>query len=167
MEQRCAGGLPRSRTHRSRLAGGGCRAASGQAAAPIHSCPPGRQPLLPCSGTASLKQDFEAHELVEGVYASESTLHSSVAFLRNTLSGAAGGRRLASGLGAVAVCCVVVHGVESAWIYLNAVHGVAVRGSHQGDWQRRRRPRQPTNCPSTTACRRLPVACRPGLLPGA
>lgn len=32
-------------------------------------------------------QEFGAHELMEGVYASESTLHSSVAFLRSTLAG--------------------------------------------------------------------------------
>ncbi|KAI3435003.1 hypothetical protein D9Q98_003055 [Chlorella vulgaris] len=31
--------------------------------------------------------EFGAHELMEGVYASESTLHSSVAFLRSTLAG--------------------------------------------------------------------------------
>ena len=45
-----------------------------------------------CPLPACLLQEFGAHELVDGVYASESTLHSSVAFLRNTLAGGRGGR---------------------------------------------------------------------------
>lgn len=48
------------------------------------------------------QQDFAAHELMEGVYASEATLHRSVAFLRNTLAGGWVARVRAEGAGPAA-----------------------------------------------------------------
>ena len=103
--------------------------------------------------------------MVEGVYASESTLHSSVAFLRNTLSGAAG-RAGRGGAGRAeagsweqrqraVLCCASeeCRDIEYCMEWLAAASGHA-----SGTQLTARAP---------PACLPLPASHRPGLLPGA
>jgi len=69
------------------------------------------------SPASCLPQAFGAPELVEGVYASESTLHSSVAFLRNTLAGAAPAKR---GLAEMRPCACLLLGAAGVGLLFAA-----------------------------------------------
>lgn len=62
----------------------------------VRPSPWGAAPSAPLAFWRCL-QELAVAELVEGTYASEETLHSSVAFLRNTLTGASLGRHSQGG----------------------------------------------------------------------